>query len=138
MDADSERVKIAKLSKQSPKYLMGGNIRVAGFGYTRYGRRISKILLSTNLSMIDNEICESKFEHYYERNLMICLTDNDNDTGTCGGDSGAPSVDVRSGEQVGLVSFGPDKVCGVKSVPEAHMNVYYYLDWIFDTIKSTS
>ena len=140
MDAYGDRVKIVKLSKSiKSKTLLklGTKVRVAGFGFTRFGRRLSKKLLSTELSVIDHKLCQDQFEQYYVKENMICMTDTDTDSGTCGGDSGSPSIDMITGQQIGLVSFGPDKICGVKGVPEAHMSVSYYYDWIMETMNKT-
>ncbi|XP_037536863.1 granzyme A-like [Nematolebias whitei] len=111
----------------------GGSVCVvAGWGTTDYNdKRMSDVLMSVNVTVIDREKCSSAQFYGYSLKIypnMICAgSDGDKVADTCQGDSGGPII--CDGALAGVTSFGIR--CGLKHKP----GVYAFLtpvqlDWI--------
>ncbi|KAJ8380917.1 hypothetical protein SKAU_G00016950 [Synaphobranchus kaupii] len=115
----------------------GMGCTVAGWGVTKNGGKMSDVLLSANVTVIDRALCNSK--DYYNLNPiitkdMLCVGSKDQRRAdTCTGDSGGPLL--CEGVLRGVTSFGT--LCGLKTKP----GVYAALtkkqtEWIRKTIHS--
>nr|AQM58401.1 venom s1 protease 23 [Pristhesancus plagipennis] len=113
-------------------------VKVMGWGRL-FDRGIqSKVLMKVNLKIVDFEQCAEFYRKLrLEDQNQFCTYGHDKDT--CSGDSGGPVVwldpDTNRYTQVGLVSYG--RGCASEDVPGVNTDVYYFIDWIKQTIKET-
>uniref|UniRef100_A0AB38ZEA1 Venom S1 protease 29 n=1 Tax=Ectomocoris sp. TaxID=3104572 RepID=A0AB38ZEA1_9HEMI len=114
----------------SPKKIAELNkiITIIGWGKTETGKT-SKTLLKAKTAIIDRKRCDC--------NLNELCTRADK-SATCTGDSGGPlswlDPETNRYTLMSLVSYGdPDCV----STPSVSTDVFFFYDWIQDTIKAT-
>jgi hypothetical protein len=105
-----------------------------GFQNVGYTKVMAKVLHETDLPRRPDQICLSHWngdgrKHKFNRSQEICGGDL---RSPCNGDSGGPVSIRRHGRvyQVGIISYG-EITCNLESmVPNVHMKVSYYMDWI--------
>lgn len=106
-----------------------------GWGTTKAGGDVSKILRDVDVPIISEEDCRSMQGASYNPSAHICAGYKQGSKDGCQGDSGGPLV-VHAGLTgfllVGVVSFG--KGCGQPNAPGIYSRVSTYRDWIVKTI----
>ncbi|XP_013100071.2 chymotrypsin-1 [Stomoxys calcitrans] len=108
----------------------GDELILTGWGSTEFGSDLSENLMKLHTKFITYKKCYDSFDG--EMPAMtemldvghVCTFTRDAE-GSCHGDSGGPLV--SNGYLYGLVNWGMPCAIGL---PDAHANVFYYLDWI--------
>ncbi|XP_036382191.1 granzyme A-like [Megalops cyprinoides] len=110
---------------------------VAGWGTTKNNGKMSDVLRSANVTVIDRLLCNSKM--YYNMTPvitqdMLCVGSVDKArSDSCSGDSGGPLL--CQGIFRGVTSFG--KGCGIKTKPGVYTALSKkHIEWIQKTIRS--
>ncbi|XP_014911643.1 granzyme A-like [Poecilia latipinna] len=114
----------------------GSVCMVAGWGKTNNVGKMSDVLMSTNVTVIDREKCNSpdyyNLKPYINKNMLCAGSDGRNNADTCQGDSGGPIV--CNNVLVGVTSFG--NRCGVKKKPGVYSFLSErHLNWIKKAMK---
>lgn len=106
-----------------------------GWGATRQGGNVSKILRDVDVPIISDEDCRAMQGSRYNAATHICAGYKQGSKDSCQGDSGGPII-VRAGPTgfllVGVVSFGNG--CAQPDAPGFYSRVSTYRDWVFKTI----
>ncbi|XP_023199078.1 granzyme A-like [Xiphophorus maculatus] len=110
---------------------------VAGWGKTNNVGKMSDVLMSVNVTVIDREKCNSPdyYNHkpYISKNMLCAGSDGQNNADTCQGDSGGPILCKKV--LVGVTSFG--KFCGLKKKPGVYSFLSErHLNWIKKAMKT--
>ncbi|XP_042144917.1 trypsin-7-like [Ixodes scapularis] len=104
-----------------------------GWGFTKDGGKVSKILKKVDLPIVPFEECKEDYEGVAEvdENTMVCAGYEEGGKSTCEGDSGGPLVCPREdGRYVlaGSTSFGTE--CAEPGYPPVFSRTSTRLDWI--------
>ncbi|XP_070688268.1 transmembrane protease serine 9-like [Pempheris klunzingeri] len=131
----NRRVQPIQLPKAEIKIRDKGKCRVAGWGFTRTGGEVVKVLQVVNVSILDLKVCKEEWGHIRVKlpANVICAGGYNTNKGFCKGDSGGPLV--CSGVAVGVVSFNRDLNCNYPDAPNVYTNVSKYLSWIRGILK---
>ncbi|XP_042567792.1 duodenase-1-like [Cyprinus carpio] len=104
----------------------GSVCSVAGWGRLKTNGTASDRLMETNVMVMNNEKCESKWtKTAFSASLMMCVY---GDGGSCEGDSGGPLI--CGDTAVGVSSFGDPDLCNSPELPEVYTKISAYLQWI--------
>lgn len=115
-----------------------GGQRVTAVGHGKRGRSSAASTLQTVQLTVDDPCRLQRF--FFFRYLLpwptgeFCVGANDGRKDTCGGDSGSPILDTVTGEQIGLVSEGPE--CALSGLSGFYQNVIDYEDFITTAIAT--
>ncbi|KAK7865649.1 hypothetical protein R5R35_006906 [Gryllus longicercus] len=108
---------------------VGAAARVSGWGKTSdASNSISAQLNYADLTVITNAECRKTFGLLNVRSSNICTLGSDGRS-SCNGDSGGPLIDLASGRQIGIVSYGSSAGCESGS-PNGFARVTSFTDWI--------
>ncbi|KPJ15682.1 Chymotrypsin-1 [Papilio machaon] len=118
----------------------GVETTVAGWGRVNRTTPVSSELLELEMTTVEGQQCAkevkanaAKFRMRVppvEPRLMLCAYHSVNH-GVCNGDSGSPLVEVSTGKQIGLVSWGMPCALGT---PDMFTRVSAYQTWIQQTM----
>ncbi|XP_043947589.1 melanization protease 1-like [Drosophila biarmipes] len=136
----SDYIRPICLSVDMPSQGLPRTFNASGWGRTAYESE-SPVLQATTLHLQDPDHCNRRFDVQLD-DSQLCVGTSHSDT--CNGDSGGPlsartnywtgSKNVHRVFQFGIVSYGSSSC---KSVA-IYTNVYYYTNWIVDTIKNVT
>ncbi|XP_042143985.1 trypsin-7-like [Ixodes scapularis] len=112
----------------------------SGWGLTKFGGKISKILKKVDLPIVPFEECKEDYEGLakVDKNTMVCAGYEEGGRATCIGDSGGPLVCPREdGRYVlaGSTSFGAE--CAEPGYPPVFSRISTRLDWIKSIARET-
>uniref|UniRef100_A0A671SGD0 trypsin n=1 Tax=Sinocyclocheilus anshuiensis TaxID=1608454 RepID=A0A671SGD0_9TELE len=103
----------------------GSVCSVAGWGRLETNGKESDRLMETNVTVMNNNKCESKWtKEDFSASLMMC------------GDSGGPLVCGNTA--VGVTSFGDPDLCNSPELPEVYTKISAYLQWIKSIIGNVN
>ncbi|XP_016298097.1 granzyme B(G,H)-like [Sinocyclocheilus anshuiensis] len=112
----------------------GSVCSVAGWGRLETNGKESDRLMETNVTVMNNNKCESKWtKEDFSASLMMCVY---GDGGSCEGDSGGPLVCGNTA--VGVTSFGDPDLCNSPELPEVYTKISAYLQWIKSIIGNVN
>uniref|UniRef100_A0A673JIM5 Duodenase-1-like n=1 Tax=Sinocyclocheilus rhinocerous TaxID=307959 RepID=A0A673JIM5_9TELE len=112
----------------------GSVCSVAGWGRLETNGNESDRLMETNVTVMNNNKCESKWtKEDFSASLMMCVY---GDGGSCEGDSGGPLV--CGDTAVGVTSFGDPDLCNSPELPEVYTKISAYLQWIKSIIGNVN
>ncbi|XP_017778876.1 PREDICTED: kallikrein-14 isoform X2 [Nicrophorus vespilloides] len=97
----------------------------------------SNILQEAKIPIVNSTTCTRAYQHFSITPRMLCAGYPHGRIDTCGGDSGSGlmcSYKYRGYTVQGITSFGEG--CGLPNKYGIYTNVYKYVDWIQQTIKS--
>uniref|UniRef100_A0A8C2EQI6 Peptidase S1 domain-containing protein n=1 Tax=Cyprinus carpio TaxID=7962 RepID=A0A8C2EQI6_CYPCA len=104
---------------------------VAGWGQLWTNGILSNHLMEANMTTINHEECQRKWESKYLASQMICAHGHG---GSCKGDSGGPLVCGNTA--VGVTSFGSRIRCNSPAHPTVYTKISAYLPWIHQIIRN--
>jgi secreted trypsin-like serine protease len=117
----------------------GEELTVLGFGYTQENGQEPKRLLKTNVTNFPTSECRTSYPSVFDPSVMLCAGTHDGSADTCDGDSGGPTVVVRSDGSdllVGITSWGIG--CAREEFPGVYARVSSRLPWIRENLCSLS
>ncbi|KTF88243.1 hypothetical protein cypCar_00042710 [Cyprinus carpio] len=106
---------------------------VAGWGRLWTTGSPSDRLMEANVTTLNHEECQRKWELSYSALQMICAYGSG---GSCKGDSGGPLV--CGDTAVGVTSFGSYKLCNSPEQPNVYTKISAYLPWIHQNIRKVN
>lgn len=122
------------LNHDRSKPRVGGSVTTIGLGLTSEGGRDAAILQQVQLEVVDDALCDSRYQGNLHQKSMICATAPGKDS--CDGDSGGPlmylGTNYTQDIQYGVVSFGHD--CASEIHPGVYAEVSYIHPWIDSTL----
>ncbi|MEQ2304509.1 hypothetical protein AMECASPLE_027766, partial [Ameca splendens] len=128
----NDRVQLIQIPRAEMKLKDKAKCRVAGWGFSRPGGKVSNLLEVAQVSIISQKECKSKWK-YLRHNLpnnVTCALGHKTKTGFCKGDSGGPLVCGKMA--TGIVSFSKD--CD-PNVPNVYTDISKYVSWIKEVLK---
>merc|ERR1712129_383356 len=120
---------------------------LAGWGSSRRGDPTSEIMKEVSLDLIPIVPCKQMYNKRMEtwygggRRDLVCASKTvDGETsGPCSGDNGAPLINMKNGEPVGIVTTRfVSTSCDDEDYPGLFTSVHFYRDWIDSHIKKFS
>ncbi|ELK36726.1 Granzyme B(G,H) [Myotis davidii] len=128
----TDTVKPLRLPRGKNKLKPGQKCTVAGWGMVTTWGKYPDTLQEVQLTLQNDEQCESHYNlrHYYNRTIQLCVGDPSEDKAFFQGDSGGPLL-CRN-EIQGIVSYGPED----GTPPRVFTKVASFLPWIKKTMKS--
>lgn len=125
---ESDTIKYAKLPATGSDPSEGTMLSTAGWGWTKENAAsLSKELIKVDIPVVARDTCNKIYKGLVSEN-MICAAAPEGGKGTCRGDSGGPIKDVKSGEIVGVMSWGEG--CGQADKPSVYMRLGSLLEFI--------
>ncbi|RWS08377.1 Serine proteinase stubble-like protein [Dinothrombium tinctorium] len=114
--------------------LFKGKVAVTGWGVTNEQGSESNTLMTVDIRILPDKVCERNFKEYFVKKIMTCAGKLSGGKDSCRGDSGGPLVQ-KSAENgrfylVGVVSFGGYQKCARRGSGASYTKVPYYVDWI--------
>ena len=103
---------------------------VAGYGRTSYEGSVSSELMSVDINLMTDNICDDLIEGFHQ-DSELCAGHLEGGKDACQGDSGGPLVCYNNENDpilTGVVSWG--KGCGKENQPGVYADVFVALDWI--------
>lgn len=108
----------------------GTRCSTAGWGLTRQGGRLSRVLRELDLRVLDTRMCNnSRFWNGSLSPHVVCLEADSKDQAPCKGDSGGPIVCGKDQVLAGVLSFS-SRVCTDIFRPPVATAVAPYVSWI--------
>ncbi|RVE48965.1 hypothetical protein evm_006427 [Chilo suppressalis] len=126
MTLDGVNTKAVALPAEGTEVPAGTNVLVSGWGDTEVKGKTSQQLLAVKVPTVSTEDCRQTYAQLTER--MFCAGTPEGGKDSCQGDSGGPAVDVNSGVQIGIVSYGNG--CARPGVPGVYTNISSIRIWI--------
>ncbi|KAM4740021.1 mast cell protease 1A-like [Anableps anableps] len=128
----NKKVQPIQIPKATMKLKDKAKCRVAGWGSTRPGSKVSDVLEVAEVSLTNLKECKNKWKFLGHNlpNSVICAGGHGAKTGFCKGDSGGPLV--CGGMAAGIVSFNRD--CD-PNIPNVYTDVSKYMSWIKQILK---
>ncbi|XP_059425487.1 granzyme B(G,H)-like [Carassius carassius] len=127
----NDKIKRISLPEEGNVIEAGSVCSVAGWGRTETNGKGSDVLMETDVKVMNNMECESKWgKKHFSTSQMMCVH---GDGGSCDRDSGGPLVCGDSA--VGVTSFGDPDLCNSLEKPEVYIKISAYLPWIKNIIK---
>ncbi|KAF4097680.1 complement factor D-like [Onychostoma macrolepis] len=112
----------------------GSVCSVAGWGLLETKGKRSDHLMETNVTVMNNKKCESKWgKENFSASQMMCVY---GDGGSCDGDSGGPLV--CGDTAIGVTSFGDPDLCNSPELPEVYTKISAYIPWIKNIIGNVN
>ncbi|KAH8357936.1 hypothetical protein KR200_001375 [Drosophila serrata] len=135
----SQRVQPVRLPE--PRQTTPGNISVilAGWGLNKTGGSVQEQLQKVQLQVFSDKECSERHQVQLH-DSQICAGLPEGGKGQCSGDSGGPLIltDNNGGStQIGIVSWSK-KPCARPPYPGVFTEVSAYVDWIVETVGSSS
>ncbi|XP_017062895.1 trypsin-1 [Drosophila eugracilis] len=109
---------------------------LAGWGLNATGGVVQQQLQKVRLQVFSDEECSERHQTQLH-DSQICAGLPEGGKGQCSGDSGGPLLLNGSDTQVGIVSWSI-KPCARPPFPGVFTEVSAYVDWIVDTVGSSS
>ncbi|XP_016947976.1 trypsin-1 [Drosophila biarmipes] len=109
---------------------------LAGWGLNATGGVIQQHLQKVQLQVFSDKECSDRHQTQLHES-QICAGLPEGGKGQCSGDSGGPLIVTGSDTQVGIVSWSI-KPCARPPFPGVFTEVSAYVDWIVDTVGSSS
>ncbi|KAH0500876.1 Granzyme B(G,H) [Microtus ochrogaster] len=125
----TKAVKPLNLPRRNVQVKPGDMCYVAGWGKLAPTGPFPKTLQEVELTVQEDEECESHLQGYYNKTTEICAGDPNSKRASFSGDSGGPLVCKKAA--AGIVSYG--RADG--STPRAFTKVSSFLSWIKKTMK---
>ncbi|KAH0500875.1 Granzyme B [Microtus ochrogaster] len=125
----TKAVKPLNLPRRNVQVKPGDRCYVAGWGKLAPTGPFPKTLQEVELTVQEDEECESHLQGYYNKTTEICAGDPNSKRASFSGDSGGPLVCKKAA--AGIVSYG--RADG--STPRAFTKVSSFLSWIKKTMK---
>ncbi|XP_016965873.3 serine protease grass [Drosophila biarmipes] len=116
------------------------HFNITGWGQTKEGGKLSRILKTGTQSEVDSTKCAGRFKLFKTQVDSFHICAGSSNSSACGGDSGGPMSAVIAYQgtlrhtQFGIISFGLRSCRGL----DVHTNVSYYMDWIVHATKTYS
>jgi trypsin len=114
------------------KPVPGDELMTMGLGLTSQNI-LAQSLQEVILDAIDPDVCSLQYRKgglKFSSNLMLCAGRSGKDS--CFGDSGGPLIDIKSGDLVGITSWGVG--CALTEYPGAYTRISAYNSWLKDNI----
>ncbi|XP_058616101.1 granzyme B-like [Onychostoma macrolepis] len=112
----------------------GSVCSIAGWGLLETKGKRSDHLMETNVTVMNNKKCESKWgKEDFSASQMMCVY---GDGGSCEGDSGGPLV--CGDTAIGVTSFGDPDLCNSPELPEVYTKISAYIPWIKNIIGNVN
>ncbi|KAL0151364.1 hypothetical protein M9458_053358, partial [Cirrhinus mrigala] len=128
----SNNIKLISIPAKEGAIEAGAVCSIAGWGLLETNGKQSNHLMETNVKVMNNKQCESKWgKEQFSASLMMCAY---RDGGNCDGDSGGPLV--CGDTAVGVTSFGDPDICNSPERPDVHTKISAYLPWIKSIIEN--
>ncbi|KAL4703315.1 hypothetical protein ACJJTC_006678 [Scirpophaga incertulas] len=108
--------------------LPGTNLLVSGWGATAENGNATDQLMAVIVPTVAIDECRKAYPYSRLTDRQICAGVPEGGKDSCQGDSGGPAVDVATGIQVGVVSFGTG--CARPDVPGVYIKVSSFRDWL--------
>ncbi|KAG5672473.1 hypothetical protein PVAND_002600 [Polypedilum vanderplanki] len=126
----SERQQPIKIADDSSRaYFAGEEVLTSGFGLTQNDMESNEFLRGVIVKFSSKNECLKAYPEIITENMVCAGSQNNQDS--CQGDSGGPLESLRTGELVGIVSFGMS--CADPSYPGVYSKVSKVKDWIEQT-----
>ncbi len=95
------------------------------------------------LNVVQNSVCANAYSIVDIGATQMCVG-GQKGKDSCKGDSGSGLMrETASAERsnkfwrlIGVVSYGPDKMCGIEGRPGVYTKVRSYLDWILENVET--
>ncbi|XP_059425488.1 granzyme B(G,H)-like [Carassius carassius] len=130
----NDNIKWISIPEEGSVIEAGSVCSVAGWGRTETKGKKSDHLMETDVTVMNNMECESKWgKKHFSTSQMMCVH---GDGGSCDGDSGGPLVCGDSA--VGVTSFGDPTRCNSPKQPEVYIKISAYLPWIKSIIENVN
>lgn len=124
------------------------SVVATGFGLTE-NITIASTLRRGRMQVVELGECLRQYQNAEQMRVItekqFCVKGkNGKITVPCSGDSGGaiqyPTMedDKLTWIQYGVISWGSNSYCGLKTMPSVAVNVYSYLDWILDNAKDST
>ncbi|XP_038136729.1 granzyme B(G,H)-like [Cyprinodon tularosa] len=128
----NNRVQPIPIPRTEVKLKDKAKCRVAGWGFTKTGGKISNGLKVADVSLMSLKECKNKWKFLKHSlpNNITCAAGPKLKAGFCKGDSGGPLI--CGGKAVGIVSFNME--CDTY-VPNVYTDVSKYVSWINGIVK---
>uniref|UniRef100_A0A8C2B6M6 Peptidase S1 domain-containing protein n=1 Tax=Cyprinus carpio TaxID=7962 RepID=A0A8C2B6M6_CYPCA len=128
----NDNIKWISIPAEGSDIEAGSVCSIAGWGRLATKGKRSDHLMETDVKVMNNMECESKWgKKYFSTSQMMCVH---GDGGSCNRDSGGPLV--CGDTAVGVTSFGDPKICNSRERPEVYIKISPYIEWICKVIAN--
>ncbi|KAH8245032.1 hypothetical protein KR032_004265 [Drosophila birchii] len=135
----SQRVQPVRLPEARQATPSNLSVILAGWGLNKTGGSVQKQLQKVQLQVFSDEECSERHQTQLH-DSQICAGLPEGGKGQCSGDSGGPLILTSSdgdSTQIGIVSWSK-KPCARPPYPGVFTEVSAYVDWIVETVGSSS
>ncbi|KAH8419888.1 hypothetical protein KR009_003487 [Drosophila setifemur] len=131
-----QRVQPVRLPDPGQQTYGNSSSILAGWGLNATGGVVQRQLQKVHLQVFSDQECSERHQTQLHAS-QICAGVPEGGKGQCSGDSGGPLLLPNSDTQIGIVSWSR-KPCARPPFPGVFTEVSAYVDWIVDTVGSSS